>query len=72
LRYNKYYETTDGKNRYFLVVTDFMTIGSVAPLNYVEDRIKAIILNKKRGEFLKGLEKELYDEALQKKIINFY
>ncbi|WP_462317691.1 hypothetical protein [Marinilabilia sp.] len=72
LRYNRYYETTDEEYRYFLLVTDNMSIGNTAPLSYVEDRIRAILLNKKRGEYIKSLEKELYDEALQKKIINFY
>jgi hypothetical protein len=72
LRYNRYYETTDEDYRYFLLVTDNMSIGNTAPLSYVEDRIRAILLNKKRGEYIKSLEKELYDEALQKKIINFY
>lgn len=72
LRYNRYYETTDDQYRYFLLVTDYKFIGSIAPLSFVEERIKAILLNKKRGEFIKGLEKELYEEALQKKIINFY
>ncbi|MGM0376591.1 MAG: hypothetical protein ACQEQ0_07435 [Bacteroidota bacterium] len=72
LRYNRYYENTDDNYRYFLVVNDYMTVGDTAPLSYVEDRIEAILLNKKRGEFIKSLEKELYDEALDKKIINFY
>ncbi|WP_016778363.1 hypothetical protein [Anaerophaga thermohalophila] len=72
LQYNRYYEKTDDKYRYFLVVTDFMTIGNTAPLSYVEERIRAILLNKKRAEFINSLEKELYNEALQKKIINFY
>jgi hypothetical protein len=72
LRYNRYYETTDVHFRYFLLVKDYMTTGGTAPLDYVEERIRAILLNKKRGEFIKGLEKELYNEALQKKIINFY
>jgi len=72
LRYNRYYEKTDDSYRYFLVVNDYMTVGDTAPLSYVEDRIKAILLNKKRGEFIKSLEKDLYDEALEKKIINFY
>ena len=72
LRYKRYYETTDDNFRYFLLVTDYMTMGKTAPLSYVEDRIRAILLNKKRGEYIKSLEKELYDEALQKKIINFY
>ncbi len=72
LQYNRYYETTDDQSRYFLLVTDYHLIGNTAPLSFVEERIKAILLNKKRGEFIKGLEKELYDEALQRKIINFY
>jgi hypothetical protein len=72
LQYNRYYEKTDDKYRYFFVVTDYMTIGNTAPLSYVEERIRAILLNKKRAEFINNLEKELYNEALQKKIINFY
>ncbi|MBZ4676048.1 MAG: hypothetical protein JG782_667 [Anaerophaga sp.] len=72
LQYNRYYEKADDKYRYFLVITDFMTIGNTAPLSYVEERIRAILLNKKRAEFINSLEKELYNEALQKKIINFY
>ncbi len=72
LKYNRYYETTDDHYRYFLLVTDYQFIGSIAPFSFVEERIKAILLNKKRGEFIKGLEKELYEEALQKKNINFY
>lgn len=72
LQYNRFFETTDENYRYFLVVTDYMTIGNIAPLSYVEERIRAILLNKKRGEFIKSLEKELYEEALQRKIINFY
>lgn len=72
LQYNRYYEKADDKYRYFLVITEFMTIGNTAPLSYVEERIRAILLNKKRAEFINSLEKELYNEALQKKIINFY
>lgn len=72
LRYNRYYETTDEQFRYFFLVTDYEFIGSIAPLSFVEERIKAILLNKKRGEFIKSLEKELYNEALEKKTINFY
>ena len=72
LQYNRFFERTDENFRYLLVITDYMTIGNTAPLSYVEDRIKAILLNKKRVEFFKELEKELYEEALQKKILNFY
>ena len=72
LKYNRYYETTDDQYRYFLLVTDSQFIGSIAPLAYVEERIKAILMNKKRGEFIKDLEKQLYEEALQQKNINFY
>ena len=72
LRYNQYYETTDDEYRYFLMVNDYMTVGNQAPLSYVEDRIRAILLNKKRGEFLNSLGQDLYNEAIEKKIINFY
>jgi hypothetical protein len=44
----------------------------VAPLEFVESKIKAILLNKKRLEFIKQLESDLYEEALKNKSITFF
>jgi len=72
LRYTQYYETQDSVYNYYLAIHDHMLSGNTAPLNYVEERIKAILLNKKRGEFIQRLEQDLYEEALRDKIVNFH
>ena len=72
LPWNKNYETRDTLYNYFLSIQDFALIGSSAPLSYIENRIKAILLNKKRMEFINKLEQDLFDEALRNKIIKFH
>lgn len=72
LQYTRHYETSDSLYNYYLALHEVMLSGNTAPLNYVEDRVKAILLNKKRGEFIKRLEQDLYEEALRDKIVNFH
>lgn len=72
LKNKTYYETSDSDYYYFLSVTDYKLGTDVAPLEFVEAKIKAILLNKKRLEFIEQLESDLYEEALKKKSINFY
>ena len=72
LDYNKFYETTDSISRYFVSIRAFHKTDETAPVSYVEDKIKAILLNKKRIEFIQNLEEELYNEGLKQKIIKFY
>jgi len=72
LKYNHFYETSDSVNYYFINIKDFNLAKETAPLEYVEDRIKAILLNKKRLDFINKLESDLYDEGLKQNIIKFY
>ena len=72
LKHNKSYETSDTVNYYFLSIRDYKLVHDKAPLEYVENRIKAILLNKKRINFINQLESDLYDEGLKQKIIKFY
>ncbi len=72
LRNNTYYETSDSINNYFLSINDYKLPADVAPLEFVEKKIRAILLNKKRQEFIKQLESDLYEEALRNKSISFY
>ncbi|MCL2073798.1 MAG: hypothetical protein FWH18_07750 [Marinilabiliaceae bacterium] len=69
--WNRYYETTDNEYNYYLNINEYMIIGQTAPLSYVENRIKAILLNKKRVEFIYHLEKELYEEGVRNNLVKF-
>lgn len=72
LDYNKSFETSDSASHYLVSIRDFRKANDVAPVSYVEDKIKVILHNKKRIEFIQNLEEELYDEGLKQKVINFY
>ncbi len=72
IRHNKYYETSDSLNQYFLSIKEFKLASELAPIEYVQDKIKAILINKKRLEFIKQLEADLYEEGLNNKAIKFY
>ncbi|MDR2927250.1 MAG: hypothetical protein LBV41_03475 [Cytophagaceae bacterium] len=72
LQWNKSYEAHDSLFNYYISIHEYMLTGVTAPLTYVERRIKAILLNKKRGEFIQQLEQDLYDDAQREKIIKFH
>lgn len=72
LKYNKHYEKSDSLNYYLLNIKEYKLPGETAPLEYVEEKIKAILLNKKRVDFINKLETDLYDEGMKQKIIVFY
>ncbi len=72
LRWTKHYETSDEDYNYYLAIHDFQLPGSAAPVAFVEERIRAILLNKKRIEFIETLGKDLYEEGLRERIVNFY
>lgn len=72
LKYNKYYEKSDSLYYYLLNVKEYKLPGEIAPLEYVEEKIKAILLNKKRIDFINKLESDLYEEGMIQKIIVFY
>ncbi|MDG5798871.1 hypothetical protein QA597_00670 [Marinilabiliaceae bacterium ANBcel2] len=72
LRRYSFYEYSDSQYNYYLAIHNFVLAGDYAPVSYVEDRIKAILLNKKRKDFIDKMSKELYEEALQNKIVNFH
>jgi hypothetical protein len=71
LRWSRHYETQDSLYNYYLAVHDYKLTGNTAPLEFVEERIKAILLNKKRIEFIQQLGIDLYEEALRDKIVSF-
>jgi hypothetical protein len=66
LRYNRYIEQQDSLYRYLVNIREYQLAGTVAPLPYVEDRIRTIILNKRKVQFIRDLENNIYMDALNK------
>jgi hypothetical protein len=72
LKHNKYYETADSLYNYYFVIYHYLLVGQQAPLSFVEERVRAILLNQKRLEFINHLGDDLYDTALKDKLITFH
>ncbi len=66
LRYNRYIEQMDSLHRYLVNIREYKLSGTVAPLPYVEAKIRIIILNKRKVQFVHDLENNIYMDALNK------
>ena len=62
----------DENFRYYIYIGDYKIKGSQSPLDFEKDKIKEVILNKNKINYLKQLEDELYENALVKEKIKIY
>ena len=66
LKYYDYIEQQDSTFRYFVHIRDYKLDSEIAPLEYVENNIRSIILNKRKLKFVQNLENNIYNDALNK------
>lgn len=59
-------------NVYFLMITDYQLSGSRSPLSFERERIKTMILNKRRVTLLENMRNDLYLKALQENEVKTY
>jgi hypothetical protein len=62
----------DENFRYYVFVKDFKIKGSLSPLEVEKDKIRNVLLNKNKIEYLKQLEDELYQNGLALKKIKIH
>ena len=67
-----FYETSDSTYTYFLKVTDYRLVGMAAPLDFVQEKIRTILSNRRKLEYLQQFEVSLYDDAVTNGQITFY
>ena len=72
LRWNRYIEQQDSSFRYMVRLREYCLAGTVAPLPYVEQKIRSIILNKRKVQFVRDLENNIYTDALNKGSFTIY
>jgi len=65
LRNNRFYETSDSSFHYLVNIRDFRLKGSVAPIEYVKNDIRTIILNNRKIDFLQEIETGIYNEGIK-------
>jgi len=62
----------DDNLRYYVFIKDYLISGSISPLEMEQEKIKNVLLNKNKIEYLKQLEDELYQNGLALKKIKIY
>lgn len=72
LHSRKYAEASDDTYRYFLKITEYKKTDDISPLDVVRDQIRDIIINKRKIELAKDLEKEVYNEAIKQNSFEIY
>ena len=64
-------EYSDNDNYYFLYVKKYKSKGSVSPFEMVRNQINSIIINRRKIDFLKNVEMDLYQNALSKNHVRY-
>jgi hypothetical protein len=72
LKRTKYTESSDETSKYYLMIKEYKKTDDIAPLEVVRDQIIDIIINKRKVELARNLEKEVYDKAVQTKAFEIY
>lgn len=72
LRRNAIIEVRDNDFYYLLCVIDYRLANSLAPVEYVKENIKNLIINRRRIDFLKKIEDDVYLEGIRNNKFKLY
>ena len=62
----------DQQYRYYIYIKNYQTKGSISPLSLEREKIRNVLLNKNKIQYLRQLEDELYQNALALEKIKIY
>ena len=66
LRYNQHIENENSLFHYFVNIREYRLKTTTAPIEYVSDNIRSIILNNRKIQFLIDLENSIFNDALNR------
>jgi hypothetical protein len=72
LQKKKTLEFEKDNNLYLLTVTDYQLSGSRSPLSFEREKIRSMIINRRKMELLEQMRQDLYSKALQDNEIKTY
>jgi len=72
LKRTKYTESSDETSKYYLLIKEYKKTDDIAPMEIVQDQIINIIINKRKVELARNLEKEVYDKAVESNSFEIY
>ena len=71
-KYQSFFEGRDSTSTYFLVVHDYKLEGELQPIDYVEGKIREILLEQKKNNFLKQFSNELFEDGIKSGKVKLY
>lgn len=72
LQTNKSLEVSDSSFVYLLNIKEYKLANTEAPYEFIKDRLKEIFIEQRKTDFLKQVQKDLYDIAVSNDEIKFY
>lgn len=69
---NNQIELKDSNYYYLVTIQDYKLLNELAPIEYVERNIKNLILNKRKIDFLKQVEENVYKEGVRQNKFKIY
>ena len=72
LERNSQFEQKDPNYYYLVTIQDYKLQNELAPIEYVENNIKNLILNTRKIEFLKQVEENVYKEGVRQNKFKIY
>lgn len=72
LKTHKNLEVNEGGFYYLLNIDDYLLKGEKEPFDFARRQIRDILINKRKMQFFKDFENDLYNRALEKGQITFY
>ncbi len=72
LKKSQFFELEDDEGVYLADVRDVLEVNDIAPLSYIEPTIRQVLLNRRKLGYLRKLENELIDEAIQQNEFEIY
>jgi hypothetical protein len=69
---NKSVEIENGENTHFIMFLDYQLSGSQSPLSFEKDKIKAMIINKRKLDLIAKMKEDLYNEAITNEKVETY
>ena len=72
LKKSNYVQLKDSLDLYLMQIKDVLSQNDLAPLEYVKPTIKQIVINKRKLELIKQLEKDITKDAIKNKQFEIY
>ena len=72
LERNRFIESSDMNYYYIVCIHDYRLAGQAPPVEYVQGDIRRLILSKQKIEFLKQVEKDIYNEGIDNNKVKLF